>query len=181
MKPFLFIRKALHQDGPDRPSLFAPSAHPFFEGCYLAFPRDYPDATLFFDGRWLTDPNPVHVAIGRHYAEPIIGARDPRTGLAIVLMAERKDCLGLVSAYDREPLDGIADHNSIYLNLNGRDAASGETLHFRIRARIGRLDDPAEALEIYRAWTATQPSPSGVGSGPGSGKGGAGAGPDANR
>ena len=153
LRHFLFLKYTLHQGGGRDPVLYEPTAAPFIEGCYLAFPRDDAAARLIFDGRWEKPPNPVHFAAGRHYAAPLLGSRNPENGVAVLLFARAEDCFALESTYTRPGgHDSVASHNSLYLSLGGKDLAEGETARFRLRAAVATLARHGEALELHARW-----------------------------
>ncbi|HAK97156.1 MAG TPA: hypothetical protein DCM87_19750 [Planctomycetes bacterium] len=153
LRHFLFVKDTLHQGGRPDPVLYEPLAAPFLEGCYLAFPRDNAATRLLFDGRWERPPNPVHFAAGRHYAAPLLGSRNPESGVSVLLFARPEDCFALESTYTRPGgHDSVASHNSLYLSLGGKDLATGETARFRLRATVAALASHREALDLYARW-----------------------------
>jgi hypothetical protein len=156
MRHFLFVKKTLHQGGSPAPVLLEPTATPFTDGCYFAFPRDEASCRPFFDGRWQQPKHPVHWAIGRHYALPILGTRDPRTGRTLLIFAQQEDCFGLETTYHRpgKP-DSVADHNSLYLSLGGRDLQPGQSVSFTVEAKVLGLPRPEESIPIFEQWVKT--------------------------
>jgi hypothetical protein len=150
---FLFVKQTIHAGAKDEPVLLEPMASPFTDGCYLAFPRDVGACRALFDGRWQCPPNPVHFAVGRHYAVPILGSRDPTSGLSFLIFARPEDCFALETTYARpgQP-DSVADHNSLYLSLGGGDLAPGKPARFLLRASVLTLATHDEALKRYAAW-----------------------------
>jgi hypothetical protein len=149
---FLFVQNTLHQRPAPAPVLLEPVATPFIDGCYLAFPRDDDACRRIFDGRWGRPPNPVHFALGRFYAVPLLGSRDPANGLSCCIFARPQDCFALECTYAREPLDSVADHNALYLSLGGTDVAAGESARFALRATVANLAAHADALAQHQAW-----------------------------
>ena len=152
-KHFLFLKRTLHLGGKQQYDLFEPRATPFYKGCYLAFPRDHQAAKLFFDGRWLKPPHPVHWAIARHYALPLVGSREEKTGLSVIIMAVRKECFALETTYAQEGRpDSVAGHNSIYLSLFGKTLRQGSTARMHLALHITKLKSPAGAIDLWRLW-----------------------------
>jgi hypothetical protein len=150
---FVFLKNTLHQAPAPAPVLFEPVATPFIEGCYLAFPRDADACRLIFDGRWQRPANPVQFALGRHYAVPLMGSRNPDSGLSVLLFMRPQDCFALESTYARpgEP-DSVASHNSLYFSLGGADLEAGANARFILRATVAKLTSHDEALTLYKTW-----------------------------
>jgi hypothetical protein len=151
---FVFLKGTLHQGGKPDALLYEPTATPFLEGCYLAFPRDIPATKTIFDGRWQQNPNPVHFAAGRNYAVPLMGSRHAQNGATLLLMARPEECFALETTYVRpEGPDSVSGHNSLYLSLGGADLAAGATARFHLRAAVATLARPEDALGFYKGWS----------------------------
>ncbi|MFZ5831566.1 MAG: hypothetical protein ACOY3P_15890 [Planctomycetota bacterium] len=132
-------------------SMIPVDVSPLTDGTYYMFPRDRQAAHFLLDGRWEVGKNPVHWSLTRYLAAPLAIRRHAESGVTGVLMARPEDCFAIAASYNKTPPDGIANHNSIYLSLFGRDVAAGEPATTRCRLVVGTLND-AEVVERYRAF-----------------------------
>ena len=106
--------------------------------------RDQEAESIFRDGRWLSG-YPLNWRRGPFYAHPLM-IQEHRYGHAILLMAQRQNCIGL-SGYN-------SYHNAQYLHLWGRNVAAGEQIATKVRMVLltewGDLQQ--EALKRYESW-----------------------------
>jgi hypothetical protein len=111
-------------------------------GVWLAFPRDECAADLIGDGRWALEPHPLEWTLMPNFAQPLAMRRDPGSGLAVIVMAQRDDCFGVFTPHGEEK------HYSNYMSLFGRDIQAGEGAS--ACSRLVVLSDPTEVeiLEI---------------------------------
>jgi hydroxyacylglutathione hydrolase len=115
------------------------------KGQQLFFPRDTDAGEQVSDGRWEwlrnnglygeTDP------AGRQYDAPVTIHRDDETGWSFVQMADPDLC----TAISVNTFAWAQD-----FSLIGRDVTAGEEIEVRARVAYARLDEPAQALDIYR-------------------------------
>jgi hypothetical protein len=145
LKPNRFNKK-------DVPGLLRADWHPLVDGNYLMFPRDLAALQIIYDGRWEYPPSPVQWAVGRYLAGPLGVRRDPASGITVLLMAPPDDCFALAMPYNKTPPDGIANHNSLYLCLFGRDVAAGESVTARCRLVVKKDLTDAGAVELYQQY-----------------------------
>lgn len=107
--------------------------------------RDDDADAVFRDGRWQTG-YPLNWRLGPHYAHPLM-IQEHRYGHAILLMARRKDCIGIsgLNSY----------HNAQYFHLFGRDVTAGELVSTTVRmVLLTEWDDlKQDALNRYEDWS----------------------------
>jgi hypothetical protein len=106
-------------------------------GEWLAFPRDERAAEVIGDGRWALEPHPLEWTLMPSFARPLAIRRDPRSGLAVIVMTRREDCFGIFTPYGEE------SHISNYMSLFGHDIKAGEPTS--ARSRLVVLPNPTEA------------------------------------
>ena len=106
-------------------------------GEWLAFPRDERAVEVIVDGRWELEPHPLEWTLMPRFEQPLAIRRDPRSGLAVIVMTRRDDCFGIFTPYGEEK------HISNYISLFGHDIEAGETAS--ARSRLVVLPEPTEA------------------------------------
>ncbi len=145
----VYVKPGNHSRG--KPSFVPADWSPPVDGTYLYFPRDRQVGLMIFDGRWDYPPNPVQWSVVRYLAAPVAMRRDPKSGIAALMMSPPEDSFAIATPYNRTPPDGVAGHNSLYQSLIGRDLAAGETAHARIRLVVGPITDE-KAVELYEQY-----------------------------
>jgi hypothetical protein len=141
--------------GAGKPEEFLPADwNPLLDGNYMMFARDAASLGILYDGRWEMPPNPVTWAFVRYYAAPIAVRRNAKTGLAVALMARPEDCFAVATPYNKQPPDGVAAHQSLYLSLFGRDLAAGAVSRARCRLIIANNLSDEQIVERYRQFVA---------------------------
>ncbi len=146
----VYLRPALY--APGKPAFAPADAHPLIVGTYLAFPRDWQSAQLFYDGRWQVGKNPVEWSIMRLYAAPLAMQVDKGSGIACVLMSRPQDCFGINMPYNMDPPDGVAGHHSTYLSLFGGDFTAGQTATAHARLLVAHNLTPEQAVDAYESF-----------------------------
>jgi len=162
--PFYYLSKQPPNEGE---AIFAqPQDTPFCSGWYHSSPRDNRAAGLLYDGRWPGEPYQLFVT-GPYYNLPILVARNPETGFALIQMADRRNCVRLGSLYSSDDLrihvaynkdfkpysDSAlyADYSPTYFFFFGENIKPGETRTARYRMILTKVRrDLNEALELYR-------------------------------
>ena len=140
--------------GSGQAALMRPDWSELLTGNYLMFPRDRQALLTIHDGQWDIPPNPVTWAFLRYLAAPVAVRRQAQSGLAAVLMSPPDDCFAVATPYNREPPDGVAGHNSLYLSLFGRDLAAGEAATAHCRVIVGQDLSDEMILKRYKEYLA---------------------------
>jgi len=104
-------------------------------GDWQTLPRDDSAASLFQDGRWKIEPNPVEWRLLEKFAEPKAMRRVGPNGLAALLSADARDCFAISMPQQAE------GHYSLYFSLFGRTVAAGETATAKVRMEITTKPD----------------------------------------
>jgi hypothetical protein len=120
-------------------------------GEWLAFPRDERAAKVIDDGRWALEPHPLEWTLMPSFALPLAIRRDPRSGIAVIVMTQHDDCFGIFTPYGEEK------HISNYMSLFGHDIEAGETASAHSRLIV--LPDPTQAEILGIAGTFLKASP----------------------
>ncbi len=115
-------------------------------GDWQMFPRDTAAVEVINDGRWRLPPHPVAWAIMPVLERPLAVRRDAKSGLAVALMADPKECFAVAMPHQAE------GHYSVYLSLFGRDLAEGESASARARIVVGKDVPDGRVLEWYRSF-----------------------------
>jgi len=115
-------------------------------GHWLMFPRDPAAVLLIKDGRWSIEPHPVDWVIMPEFGKPLGLRRDPRSGVAAVLMAPPDDCFALSTPYQTE------GHYSLYLSLFGKTIRAGEVARLRSRLWITQRPSDQQILDQYQTY-----------------------------
>ena len=108
---------------------------PMDAGVWQAFPRDEQAIPIIRDGRWTIPPSPVDWAIRPFYKEPIIYRINKETNLAVVQMAQKKDCFALLTPHASE------QHYSMYFSLFGKTLETGQTVSTTVRMIIAPMSE----------------------------------------
>lgn len=146
-RSLVYVRPTRHSTG--EAGFLAADVCPLLDGTYLAFPRDWQAAQMFYDGRWEQGKNPVHWAVTRYIAAPLAMRRHPKSDVAAVFMSRPQDCFAIDCSYNKEPADGVAGHYSTYLSLFGEDLKAAKPARALMRLVVGQGISPARALELY--------------------------------
>jgi hypothetical protein len=125
-------------------------------GDWLMFPRDQAAVALVKDGRWLIEPHPVDWVIMPAFAKPLAVRRDPKSGVATVLMAPPGDCFAISMPYETE------GHYSLYLSLFGKTMLAGEVARARSRLWIAQNPSSQQILDQYQAYLKELSRPEGA-------------------
>jgi len=115
-------------------------------GVWLMFPRDPAALGLARDGRWKLEPNPVDWAVPAEIERPLALRRDPRSGLAAVLMGTPEEVFAAATPHQAE------GHYSVYLSQFGRDLKAGESARSRTRLVIAVAPSEKEILALHDAF-----------------------------
>jgi hypothetical protein len=134
------------------PGFLAADVNPLVDGSYLMFPRDREAVLRIFDRRWEAPPDPVQWSVTRWLAAPLAMRRDENRGVTAVLMAPPADCFAVATPYNKNPPDGVAGHQSLYLSLFGQDIATGQTARAHTRLVVGKDIADARAIDLYRQY-----------------------------
>lgn len=125
-------------------ALLRPEWSALVDGDYLMFPRDRQSLAMIYDGRWEFPPHPVTWAFTRYLEAPLAVRRQAASGVTAVLMSTPDDCYAIGTPYYKQPPDGVAGHDSLYLSLFGRDLQAGATATAHCRLLLGKdLSDEA--------------------------------------
>ena len=116
-------------------------------GVWQVFPKDDAASRLVHDGRWAIPPNPVDWQTTAQFAAPLAYRRNPKTGLAAIVMAPPEDCFAVFTPQRGE------GHRSLYLSLFGRTIPEGETARARARFAAGAGLEDEDIVEMYRDYT----------------------------
>ncbi len=115
-------------------------------GDWLMYPRDNAATQVIRDGRWKLEPNPVDWKLMPLLRGPLGYRKEPKSGLACVLMAPMKECFALATPYDTE------GHYSLYLSLFGGDVRAGDTVRARSRLWISVSPTDSQIVKSYRTY-----------------------------
>ncbi len=154
--------KAIAYAQPTRPAegpaeFIMADVNPLVRGSYLAFPTSSQTAQMFFDRRWAPENGLVPWAVPRVLGAPLAIKRDVESDITFVLMSRPEDCFALSMSYNMEPpLDGIANHGSVYMSLLGKDIEAGESARAHVRMVVERDLSNERALEYYEQYAAQQ-------------------------
>lgn len=117
-------------------------------GMWQVFPRDEKARATVRDGRWTIPPSPVDWAVMPELAAPLVFRREPKTGVAVVLMAPAEDCFAVFTPCRDEP------HYSMYLSFFGRTLHAGETAQAHARLTVTDTLDDAGIVTLYENYVA---------------------------
>ncbi len=152
-EPLVYLKPGRYARG--RPaSLLRPEWSPLVDGDYLMFPRDRESLALIYDGRWEIAPNPVTWAFTRYLEAPLSLRRHEASGLTAVLMSPPADCFAMGTPYYKQPPDGVAGHDSLYLSLFGRDLKAGQTATAHTRLVLAKGLNNEAVLQRYAQYLA---------------------------
>jgi hypothetical protein len=152
-EPLVYLKPGRYARG--RPaSLLRPEWSELVDGDYLMFPRDRESLALIYDGRWEIAPNPVTWAFTRYLEAPLALRRHEASGLTAVLMAPPADCFAIGTPYYKQPPDGVAGHDSLYLSLFGRDLKAGQTATSHTRLVLAKDLNNEAVLQRYTQYLA---------------------------
>ncbi len=112
-------------------------------GDWLAFPRDEESVSVFRDGRWLLEPNPVDWKLQARLTKPLAVRYSPKNRLGMVFMGQPKSCFAISMPHELET------HYSTYLSLFGQTLEPGQTVKAKTRLVIRTGRPLAEALTMY--------------------------------
>ncbi len=108
---------------------------PMDAGVWQAFPRDEQAISIIRDGRWAIPPSPVDWAIRPFYKEPIIYRMNSDTKVAVVQMAQKKDCFAVLTPHAGE------QHYSMYFSLFGKTLETGQIVSTTVRMIITPMSE----------------------------------------
>lgn len=135
-------------DGPGE--FIMADVNPLVQGSYLAFPASSQAAQMFFDRRWAPENGLVPWAVTRVLGAPMAIKRDVESDITFLLMSRVEDCFALSMSYNMEPpMDGIANHGSVYMSLLGKDIEAGESRRAQVRMVVDRNLSNQRAVELY--------------------------------
>lgn len=144
---------------PKLAELVLPEVNDVFRGTVLVFPRDAHTARHCLDGRWDRSEGKVPVVQMcpvRHYARCLAMLVDPEKTLAVVLMADPRDCYALSTRYHAaEESDRLTTYSAFDLSLFGGDVVPGDERTVKVRLAVTSLDaDASQPLDLYDAFLA---------------------------
>jgi hypothetical protein len=152
-EPFVYLKPGRYARG--RPaSLLRPAWSELVDGDYLMFPRERESLALIYDGRWEIAPNPVTWAFTQYLEAPLALRRHEASGLTAVLMSPPADCFAVGTPYYKQPPDGVAGHDSLYLSLFGRDLKAGQTATAHTRLVLAKDLSNEAVLQRYAEYLA---------------------------
>jgi hypothetical protein len=148
--PLVYLKPGRYSKTPA--ALVRPDWSELVDGDYLMFPRDRQSLAMIYDGRWEFPPHPVTWAFTRYLEAPLTLRRQAASRLTAVLMSTPDDCYAIGTPYYKQPPDGVAGHDSLYLSLFGRDLKAGSTATAHCRLVLGQdLSDEA-VLQRYQQY-----------------------------
>ena len=113
------------------------------------FPRDEGVVPMIRDGRWQHPPYPNDWTFRSWLQAPLGVKSQPKTGVAVVIMAPPEDCFAVSMFEQNAPL------GCYYLSLFGKDVKKGQTLVGRARMVFGKNITNEDALRMYREYLDT--------------------------
>lgn len=112
-------------------------------GDWQAFPRDAAAAAVIRDGRWTLEPHPVDWKILPVFQDPIALRGAPGLGLTVALMADPRECFGILTPFEAE------GHFSTYFSQFGKDLQPGEKAGCRVRLQVFAKPTRKQIMDAY--------------------------------
>lgn len=150
LQPHVYLKT---RDGTSS-DLVLPLVSDVFRGTVLVFPRDMHSARHCLDGRWARNEGGVPVVQMcpvRRYAHCLAMLVDGEKTLAVLLMAQPRDCYALSTRYYAEDdADRLTSYSAFDFSLFGGDLVPGVERSVRVRLAVTPVDEGyTQPLKLY--------------------------------
>jgi hypothetical protein len=139
--------------------LVLPMFNDVFRGTVLVFPRDMPSARHCLDGRWDRSEGGVPVVQMcpvRCYSHCLAMLVDPEKTLAVLVMADPRDCYAFSTRYHAgDDTQRMTTYSAFDFSLFGSDFVPGDERTVKVRLALTPLDpDFTQPLKLYQQFLA---------------------------